>query len=284
MNDPRPLLRYFGGKARLRRWILAHLPRHPIYFEPFVGAGSILFAKPHAPMGETINDLDGEIVGLFRILRGPDAPELIRQIALTPYARAEHALAYEPADCPIERARRLIVRTHFSHGTMATQTDRPRNFSTDGTTGKTNRPRQWGDMPEALTRMVERLDGVCIEQRDALDLIGDFSDPKALIYADPPYLHATRSPKPFRGGLYHAYAHEMSDDDHARMLDRLDASQAMVVISGYDNPLYAARLAHWTRVDKATTAHRDAGRTESLWINPAARRALDIGPLFGGAC
>lgn len=54
----RPFLRYFGGKMRLRRWILAHLPAHPIYLEPYVGGGSIILGKPPAPWGETINDLD----------------------------------------------------------------------------------------------------------------------------------------------------------------------------------------------------------------------------------
>jgi DNA adenine methylase len=95
--SPRPTraaLRYYGGKARLAPWIVAHLPPHVCYVEPFGGAASVLLRKPPAPY-EVYNDLDGEVVGFFRVLRErPD--DLLHAIALTPFARAEVDAACAP--------------------------------------------------------------------------------------------------------------------------------------------------------------------------------------------
>ena len=89
MTPTRPVLRYMGGKWRLAPWILRHLPPHRTYVEPFGGAASVLLRKPRA-YAEIYNDLDGEIVSLFRVLRDPEAAaELVRRIALTPFAREE---------------------------------------------------------------------------------------------------------------------------------------------------------------------------------------------------
>jgi len=62
----RSLLRYFGGKWAIAPWVLSHLPPHRIYVEPFGGAASILLRKPRSRI-EVYNDLDEEIVGIFRI-------------------------------------------------------------------------------------------------------------------------------------------------------------------------------------------------------------------------
>lgn len=284
MDRPaRPLLRYFGGKFRMAPWVLSHFPRHDIYVEPYLGAGSVFLAKPPAKFSETLNDLDGEIVNLFRVLRGPDARQLIGQIALTPYSRAEFELAFEPSDCPVERARRLIVRSHMAHGTMATQTNQRRAFRIDGLAGKTAHAREWLDMPEALAAAVMRVSRATIERREAVELIREFDDPKALIYADPPYMHETRSAKRHGAGLYHGYAHELDENGHRRLLDALMASRAMVVLSGYPTPLYRALLEGWREVRRPTLAHRQVERVECLWLNPACQSALESGPLFAEA-
>jgi DNA adenine methylase len=278
----RPLLRYFGGKARLASWIVPFLPPHTIYVEPYLGAGSILFRKPRAP-NEIINDLDGEVVNLFRVLRGPRAEELIRGLRFTPYARDEQTLAHAPVEDEVERARRLVVRSHMSHGTGGTRLDRQKGFRKDGPSGATDVAGEWAAMPAQLRLMVDRLAGVTIENMDALELVRVYSDPKALIYADPPYVHQTRQLGKLKGGeAYHVYGHEMTDEDHGRLLGELVASKSMVVLSGYDCPLYAEALQGWRRVDKAARSHRNSHRVESLWINRAALAAGAGGPLFAG--
>ena len=109
---PRPVLRYHGAKFRIRDFVISYFPSHRSYIEPYGGGASILLSKPRAHH-EVYNDLDDDIVNLFRVLRAPDqASQLIQLLNLTPYARYEFNLAYSgDAGCPVEQARRTIVRS-----------------------------------------------------------------------------------------------------------------------------------------------------------------------------
>lgn len=277
----RPLLRWLGGKFRLAPWIVSHFPEHRIYLEPFGGAGSVLLQKPRA-YNEIYNDLDGELVNLFQVLRSSDAPELLRLLRLTPYARAEYWAAFESTEDPVERARRTVVRSHLAHGTGGARLDRPTGFRTDGASAGTNVAGEWADLPDALESVIERMRGVNIESRPALELMLKFNDPKALMYLDPPYLPATRSTKSRKPGeRYHTYAFEMSVDDHRELLAACVESSAMIVLSAYPDALYDELLAGWECKRVAARAHRNSPRTECLWINPPAVAALGHGPLFG---
>lgn len=128
-----PPFAYYGGKTRLASRIAALLPDHQQYVEPFAGSLAVLLAKPPARK-ETVNDLDGDLVGFWRTLR--DQPStLIRACALTPHSRTEHAAACQPlssADTDtdtdtgeqnaeeVERARRVWVRlTQGRSGALA---------------------------------------------------------------------------------------------------------------------------------------------------------------------
>lgn len=109
MTLVRPLIRYHGGKWRLAPWILQHLPPHRCYVEPFGGDASVLLRKPRA-YAEVYNDLDGEIVNLFRVARD-DGERLARACELTPFSRLEFDDAYTPAEDPLEQARRTVFRS-----------------------------------------------------------------------------------------------------------------------------------------------------------------------------
>lgn len=282
MNAPaRPLLRWLGGKYRLASWVVSQMPEHRIYLEPYGGAASVLFRKPRA-YNEIVNDLDDELVNLFRVMREPlQARLLVRRLKLTPYAEAEYQLALEPAAEPIERAARLIVRSHLGHGSNSARIDRPSGFRCDGRKGTTNVAREWADYPAALAHMVRRLRGVSIRCLPAGEIIGRYRDPKVLIYLDPPYVTGTRSAKKKQDEGFHAYRHEMTDADHSALLDQICDHPAMIMLSGYWSELYAERLAGWRCLTKDARAHRNLPRVERLWLNDACVRALDHGPLFG---
>lgn len=279
MTPTRPVLRYLGSKWRLAPLIVRNLPEHDLYIEPFGGSAAVLANKPRCK-SEIYNDLDGEVVHVFSVLRSSMAGDLIRAVSLTPYARAEHTLSYETTDDPIERARRLLVRSHMGHGNNGAGRANRNGWRVDGVTNTNDVAGQWAAFPEQLARWVERLKGVQIECRPALQLVKKFDVQKALIYLDPPYLPETRS-KSIRWTTGKcSYAHEMSPSDHAELLDAVASSRAMIVLSGYPSPVYDEALTGWQRLDLKARAHGNQPRTECLWINPAAQAGQG---LFGSA-
>ena len=101
-------MKYPGAKCRLANWIVNNMPKHSVYLEPYAGSLSVLLNKPRCHI-ETVNDLHGEVVNFFRVLR--DNPyELKQLLELTPYSREEYDLAYQEEENEIERARRFCVR------------------------------------------------------------------------------------------------------------------------------------------------------------------------------
>ncbi|MBB2196598.1 DNA adenine methylase [Gluconacetobacter sp. 1c LMG 22058] len=151
---PRPALRWHGGKWRLAPWVIEHFPPHDCYVEPFGGAASVLLRKPRVG-AEVYNDLDDDVVGLFRVLRNADqAQRLIDQLRLTPFARAEDADCRRPAPDadPVERARRMIARSFMGFGSDSSRQDRTTGFrsSTNRDGGKSTPARDWSNYPDPM--------------------------------------------------------------------------------------------------------------------------------------
>lgn len=277
MTEPtRPVLRWHGGKWLLAPWIISHFPKHRVYVEPFGGAGSVLMRKEPA-YAEIWNDLDGEAVNLFRVLRSSQGPELVRQLRLTPFARDEFASAYEASNDPVERARRLIIRSFMGFGSNGHNlvTGFRANSNRSGTTPA----HDWTNYPDALALVIERLSGVTVECKDAKAVMAQHDGADTLHYVDPPYVFATRA------DLSKDYAHELTDEDHAELLVFLRGLGGMVVLSGYPLASYDNALHDWRRVEREALADGAAKRTEVLWINPACAARLDAEkmPLFAEA-
>lgn len=259
------VLKYPGSKWSLADRIVALLPGHEVYLEPFFGSGAVLFCKPRCRL-ETVNDLDHRVVNLFRVLRErPNA--LARAIALTPWSAEEHRqadsvplTALSTGDA-VEDARRFLVVAWQSHGADSKWRNGWKRASRDGLTHPVP---VWLDLPDRLLLAAERLRGVQIECRPALEAIARHQHPDCLIYADPPY-PLSRRYRPY-------YRHEMTDADHVALLDALDAHPGPVVLSGYRCPLYDERLAGWQRLDMPTTAEGGRARVESVWLNARAAR------------
>lgn len=260
----RPILRYHGGKWRLAPWVLAHFPAHKAYVEPFGGAASVLLQKPRVPT-EVWNDLDGNLVNLFQRLRD-SAPELARACALTPFARAEFDLSYQPTDDLIERARRLIVRSFMGYGSKACVSSAKNGFRCLRT-GENSPAVDWSTFPDALQAVAKRMIGVVIEQRPALDIIARYDRHDTLFYADPPYVQSLRNME--QG----AYRHELTDGDHRELAASLRKVKGMAVVSGYRCDLYDELYDGWRRVDCRAYADKASPRVESLWISPRAQAA-----------
>lgn len=272
---PRPVLRWHGGKWLLAPWIIDHFPSHQVYVEPFGGAGSVLMRKPRA-YAEIWNDLDGDVVNLFRVLRSDSAADLVRALRLTPFSRAEFDLAYEPTADTLESARRLVVRSFMGFGSNGHNVKAKTGFRANSNRSGTTPAHDWINYPDSLSAVVDRLRGVTIENRDAVLIMRQHDAPDTLHYVDPPYLPSTRSlANPYdikyRGGMY---AVEMGEDEHPALLAALCDLSGMVVLSGYPSPVYDAALRGWTRVQHDALADGARARTEVLWINPQCAARL----------
>lgn len=260
LTPTRPLLRYHGGKWRLAPWIISHMPKHRVYVESFGGGGSVLIRKDPS-YAEIYNDLDGEIVNLFRVARDRGA-ELVDKIRLTPFARDEFMESYEPSGDPMEQARRTMVRCGMGFGSSAMNTSNKTGFRGSATRSGTHPGTDWKNQPKNLSKIITRLQGVVIENKDALELIQYHDAATTLHYVDPPYVHESRT---WQGGK-EAYRHEMDDDQHRQLAAVLNDVKGMVILSGYPTPLYEELFAGWIRVEREAMADKAAARTEVLWL------------------
>lgn len=271
---------WFGGKGLMVSRLLPLVPPHRQYVEVFGGGASMLFAKTPAPV-ETYNDLDEGLVNFYRVLRDPEMfGRFYHHVTLTPYSRNEYAVslaALDAASDPIDRAYHWYVVCRFSFGGHFGQ-----SFGTTidtSTRGMASRCSSWLSILEMLPSLHERMMRVQIESQPFDTILSRYDTPGTFAYLDPPYILATRS----SGG----YAHEMSDDDHRRLVARLLDYPAMVMLSGYRHAIYAPlEAAGWQRQDFHTACMcagrtrasglRGAGsalgkhpRVESVWRNPA---------------
>ncbi|PRG58066.1 DNA methyltransferase [Burkholderia multivorans] len=253
----RPISRYHGGKWKLADWIVSHLPAHRVYVEPFGGAASVLMRKPRS-YAEIYNDLDSELVNLSRVARD-EGDRLQRALELTPFARDEFRLSYEHHDDPVEQARRTVARAFMGFGTNAP--NRATGFRAVSNASGTTPAHDWRNYPGGFAAVVQRLQGVVIENRDALDMMSAQDGPDTVFYVDPPYVPETRD----RGW---DYRFEMTLQDHEALSTFLHNVKGAVVLSGYASALYDRLYVDWRQV--MSRAYADGGlvRTEVLWLSP----------------
>lgn len=250
------LINYPGSKWGMAKEIISLMPPHRSYLEPFFGSGAVLFNKPSSPI-ETVNDIDGEVVNFFRVLR--EAPDYLAElIEMTPYAREvyEQACRYDGRD-KVRRAYSFAIHCRMAHGFRTCDNG---GFKTD-ICGRESAycVRNWNQMPTDVLAAASRLKDVQIENRPALELIRRWNYPDVLIYADPPYLLDTRGGK--------LYRHEMTEQDHVELLVALLQHKGAVILSGYPSELYDRELKGWSRITRRSYNQNKDPRTEVLWCN-----------------
>ena len=266
-----PPMPYYGGKQSIARRIVELLPDHEHYVEPFAGSLAVLLAKPPSRM-ETANDIDGDLMVLWRVIR--DHPEeFARRCALTPHSRAEYeaALKADLSTLPdLERARLVWVR--LTQGRAGTMRRTGWRHYQNPAGSSASMPRYLAGYVGRIAPVAERLAGVSLECRPALEVIDDYGRHRGvLLYVDPPYLGSTRTRN---------YRHEMmSESSHRELAEALHACKAAVVLSGYPSPLYDRLYKGWHRIELTTHTGqaRHRRRVEVLWSNRPFATAT---PLF----
>ena len=251
------IMKYPGSKWSIAEWIISFFPEHHSYVEPFFGSGAVLFKKQRSNI-ETVNDLDGNVVNLFEWIK-KDPERLAHEIYYTPYARKVYEDAFEsvPEDS-FGKAVNFYIRLNMGHG-----------FRTNGEkVGWKNdvqgrerayASQDWCNLPGKILQAAERLRGVQIENRPAVEVIHRFNYQNVLIYADPPYVLGTRHGKQYRC--------EMDDKDQNDLLDVLMVHKGPVLLSGYDNDLYNDRLRGWHREETICYSQVCSKKREVLWMN-----------------
>lgn len=256
---------WYGGKFSHLEWLLPLLPACHHYCEPFAGSAAVLLNRAPSPV-ETYNDIDGDVVNFFRVLR--DKPEeLARAIALTPFSREEFHLAiYGDTEdiSDVELARRFYVRARQARTGLAQTATLGRwaNCKETSRSGMSGVVSRWLGGVEGLTDIAERLLRVQIENRPAVDVIRLYDGKDTLFYCDPPYLHETR-------GDAKAYSFEMSDEEHAGLALVLRSIQGKAAVSGYRSDQMDTWYANWRRFDAPikTTHSVKQPRQECVWMN-----------------
>lgn len=263
---PKPIaFGWYGGKYSHLDWLLPLLPPSTHYCEPYGGSAAVLINRRPSPL-ETFNDLDGEVVNFFQVLR-EQRDALIEAIGLTPYSRAEYLRSITPSaeQLPtLERARRFYVRARQVRTGMA-QSAKPGRWAHCVLTSRAEMAAnvsRWLGAVEDLPLIAQRLLRVQIEHDDALTVIRRYDSADTLFYCDPPYPHEARNDR-------HIYRREMSVADHQRLAEALGAVRGRVAVSGYRCDLLDTLYSGWTRVDGPVRRARSAQgmRQESVWIN-----------------
>jgi len=260
-----PALRYHGSKYRLAPWLLSYFPAHRCYVEPYAGAAGVLLQKPRSAI-EIYNDLDCEIVNFFRVLREPNMAErLIEQLELTPFARAEFNVILTSSSDDVERARLLAVRAFMGFGSSGA-TMQKNGMSIHGA-----RVQGWRNYPQKLHAVVQRLQGVVIENRDALSVMRQHDSHDTLHFVDPPYLPETRK------NNNDVYRYEMTLEQHADLLQCLNQVTGMVILCGYPNDMYDQHLPGWETATRKSAISGNRGgryRIEKIWMNQMAVKTM----------
>lgn len=263
---------WYGGKFSHLDWLLPLLPKCHHYCEPFSGSGAVLLNRESSPV-ETYNDIDGDVVTFFRVLRDRHE-ELIRAIALTPFSREEYHLAIYGSTHGIgdvERARRFYIKARQTRTGLAQTASLGRwaNCKDTSRSGMSGVVSRWLGGVDALDDIAQRLIRVQIENRPAIDIIRLYDSPTTLFYCDPPYLHATR-------GDDKAYGFEMDEGQHKVFAEAANDCKSMVAVSGYDHPLMDElfKPGRWLKTSgEDKTIHSTKGtRQEVLWTNYAIQK------------
>jgi DNA adenine methylase len=256
---------WYGGKFSHLDWLLPLLPECHHYCEPFAGSAAVLLNRDPSPV-ETYNDIDGELVNFFRVLR-EQKEGLIEAIGLTPFSRGELYIAVNTNGerlSELERARRFFVRARQARTGLAQTASLGRwancmNTSRAGMAGAVSR---WLGSVRMLPEIALRLLRVQIENRAATKVIELYDSPDTLFYCDPPYVHSTR-------GDSKAYRFEMDDKAHMELAAVLKRIKGKAAVSGYRCDLMDVLYKGWRRADApAKTCHSvKKTRHEALWMN-----------------
>lgn len=230
------LIRWAGGKGKQLNELLPMLPHSKTYVEPFGGGASVLLNRTRMPI-EVYNDLDHSLVNLFQVVRDDDLFDAFSmKLDWVLYSKSE----FEDCLGAYDDITKDAVDQAVMFYTMINQSISGKRLASKGDWARgrmDNLADRWKLRQEKLGFIHQRLRGVQIECRDALDILQEWDSPETVFYCDPPYILETRKKQKY-------YAIEPGDDYHNELVDVLIGVRGMAVLSGYDHEIYYRLLDH----------------------------------------
>lgn len=261
-RSPQPL-KWHGGKYYLAPRIVALMPPHIHYVEPFGGGLAVLLAKDPEGISEVVNDSNRQLINFWMVLRDRFST-FQRKLESTPFSEEVWQVANKRVrTSDVNAAVDFFVRCRQSlAGRMGTFAPISRSRTRRGMNEQVS---AWLTAIEGLPTVHQRLRRVAILSRPAVDVIRQNDGPETLFYLDPPYLPETRVAQD-------VYQHEMTIEQHERLLDEIRSLKGTVLLSGYSSPLYERRLCDWNRHTFHLPNNAAGGRSkkrmqECVWMN-----------------
>lgn len=210
----KPPINRMGGKSRLRKVIIDKIPEHICYVEPFFGAGWIYFGKEKSQV-EVINDIDRELVNLFRMLK--EHPGEVERLLQYEFVSRDKFKSYKECNIKelteIQRAVRYLYIINNS-------------FASKGVSfgyGALREPCQKIFIDD-FQEIRDRLKNTFIENKDALDIIKRYDRSTTFFFCDPPYLDVA------------GYGSVFGEEEHTRLRDTLRKIQGKFLLTINDHP------------------------------------------------
>jgi DNA adenine methylase len=273
-------LKWHGGKYYLAPQIVALMPQHLHYVEPFFGGGAVLLARDPADrrlwagdtsstrgVSEVVNDIHGGLTNFWRVIQRPETFDRFARIVPVPFSQPEFRDAAPRLDDPdpVERAAAFFVRCRQCLAGRVESDTFAAISRTRTRGGKNEQASAWQGAVDGLPAVCRRLRDVVVLNLPALQVIRQHDGPLTLFYCDPPYLHATRT-------ATDVYGAEMTEADHRELLDTLRDCKGKVMLSGYPCRLYDTTLASWNRhsfdlPNNAAGGKAKGRETEVVWCN-----------------
>ena len=223
-----------GGKAYLSQWLCSFLPEHTLYCEPFAGGAKLFFAKKPS-LVEILNDLDNNLVNLYRCIQNAEKRQkLINILNETPYSRSvfqNWKYGDEMTLNDIEKAGRYFFLCKAS---FAGDVERGGFGIPSKGTGR-NPARTFRTAIDSLDIIADRLKNVVIECLDYSDCIQRYDSPNTLFYVDPPYLNTEDY---YGKGCF-------TLEDHHKLAELLHNIKGHAMITHYSNELYNSLYKGW---------------------------------------
>lgn len=273
MSKLTPPLKWHGGKNYLAERIIALMPPHTHYVEPYFGGGAVLLNKDPEGISEVVNDINGDLINFWSVLQRPAEFAALRRLCeATPFSEAAFEEASQPTVNPVLRAYRFFIRCRQSRaGTFKDFATLSRNRTRRGMNEQAS---AWIGGVDGLPAVHARLRRVVILNQLAIEVIKSQDGPKTLYYCDPPYLHETRV-------VTDAYKFEMTDKQHEELLTVLAGISGKFLLSGYRSEMYDAAAVEngWVRHDfdlpnNAAGGDKKRRMTECVWCNFTSRSLL----------